>query len=331
MAKHASPREQSQRTLGAWRRIDKALVVRDPKLGKTLRPGLRGPIVPRMQMGPEAWFRGHDGQRPGAAPLIDDYRLLSLDEAVGLRAEVRGRHYRPDWNDSWVILGQADVGRLFCVDQHSGAISVVDVRGKRFKATRKVPAHELLERLAARLEGAAEPAPTSAPKRIPRPKAGAGIDASWAALRAHLVSCDEADALAPPPSAAARAKAAKTIGAATGVKPTAELEMWLGLHDGQPFRADNALGKWRLLSTRDAERERRISLEVAAKIGDAGYWVATHWPLVSNGAGDLECLDLASGKVMAVYADPYLRKVLAPSLASWFAKRVGERIAADAR
>lgn len=116
----------------AWKALEAALAERDPKLLATLRP----PLVKRQnQQTTTAWFSSHDGQTPKARPLHGGFRLLSFDEGKHAWDRARGLSYRPDWNDSWVVVGR-DRKMLLCYDPTTTIVWLADVSAPTYTKKR---------------------------------------------------------------------------------------------------------------------------------------------------------------------------------------------------
>ena len=97
-----------------------------PSLLRTLRPPLKNAKT-LYDATVHAWFSAHDGQTPSAKPLFRGFRLLSHAEAEARWKRARGDGYRPDWNDSWKVLGVASGKRLLCYDSTVTSVSEVDI------------------------------------------------------------------------------------------------------------------------------------------------------------------------------------------------------------
>ena len=116
----------------AWKRLEEILAERDPNLQATLRPPLD---KTHSQKTTTTWFRAHDGQTPSARPLHDGFRLLSFEEGQRAWDRARGLSYRPDWNDSWIVVGRA--GKLLlCYDPVTTIVWIADVSGETYTKKR---------------------------------------------------------------------------------------------------------------------------------------------------------------------------------------------------
>ena len=81
------------------------------------------------------WFASHDGQKPSARPLHDGFRLLSLEEGKRAWDRARGLSYRPDWNDSWIVVGRA-AKMLLCYDPSTTIVWLADISGETYTQKR---------------------------------------------------------------------------------------------------------------------------------------------------------------------------------------------------
>jgi len=116
----------------AWKLLEAALAARDPKLLATLRPPLD---KAHNQQTTTAWFRAHDGQTPSARPLHDGFRLLSFEEGQRAWDRARGLSYRPDWNDSWIVVGRA-AKMLLCYDPTTTIVWLADTSTETYTKKR---------------------------------------------------------------------------------------------------------------------------------------------------------------------------------------------------
>jgi hypothetical protein len=116
----------------AWKTLEAALAERDPKLLATLRPPLD---KTHYQKTTTTWFRAHDGQKPSARPLHGGFRLLSFDEGRRAWDRARGLSYRPDWNDSWIVVGR-DHKMLLCYDPSTTIVWLADISAEKYTKKR---------------------------------------------------------------------------------------------------------------------------------------------------------------------------------------------------
>jgi cell wall assembly regulator SMI1 len=310
----------------AWKRIDELLRARDPRLLATLRPKVAARAELRWtQPEPLAWFKAHDGQKPTARAFHDGYRLLSFAENQRRWKRQRGDSYRPDWDDSWTVIGVRGAGQLLC--SYNGVYAVDVARKDGYKKTRVARSlAEWLEGAEAALAGAGDAAAkatkaASAGTRVAPPPANADLARSFAAIAAWIAANpDEGYALGKPATAAAVRAAERAFGRPLPPRVRA----LAGITDGQPWRSSGIFGGYGLLSVADAAKEYASELKVREKVGDAGYWKDTWWPFANNGAGDSFAVDAATGAVVEASNDPYRRKRAGTTLDRWVAKRARE-------
>ena len=107
----------------AWKALDTALEERDPAAAATLA---RGKPKKDYWDTVTAWFKAHDGQKAGAGPIFDGFRLVSGEESDAIFEKFRGTMYRRDWNDEWVVIGESGMA-LLCWDPAKDYVWIVDV------------------------------------------------------------------------------------------------------------------------------------------------------------------------------------------------------------
>jgi cell wall assembly regulator SMI1 len=306
--------------------ITKTWELIDPMLGRglRLRPGLKPAALSEVWNAPwRAWLSAHDGQQSGAAPFYGGWRLLGHAEGMRLRARLRGKAWRSDWEDSWRIVARGSKGRLLCYSTHSLNLFEVDVSRRRYTRKRIGLGLSVWLEAARSAMGGGAPAPRAGRRTIAPPPPAAPIDAVWRAIEAWVeANPDEQIVLSRKGVSGAALAAARR----TCERPLRrELVALLRVRDGQPSTARGLFRGWMLLGARRATRIYAEQRRYAQNTGDRALWQDRWWPLTDSGAGDCEALDLVSGAVLLVSRAAEPRKI-APTLARWFARRARDLV-----